>query len=203
MQLVGDLRERGAEILTKANLYVAAARFLCHARETRVRPVRHQRRLQPSRAEAGHLRPLPATAHPDRVDHHALFARVLDHLDLTDELRTEAGRSAVLPVAQHQNDRAAIVLAAVLEHVEPLVDRPPQRRRRIGRNRARQRGAKLTWIAGEGRTDADIVSESPDAYAVVGAQPPEELFAALAQQLQIALHTARDVEQHDETDGLR
>ena len=46
MQLVGDLRKRGAEILPEANLRVAAAGLLRDARETGVGQVGRQHRLE-------------------------------------------------------------------------------------------------------------------------------------------------------------
>jgi len=47
------------------------------------------------------------------------------------------------------------------------------------------------------------MSKRAEANCVVGAKPPEQLAGTVAQQLQIALHAARHVEQHDEANGLR
>src|SRR6185369_5240955 len=46
VQLVGDVGKCGAEILSEANLCVAAAGLLRHKPEARIRKVRRQRRLQ-------------------------------------------------------------------------------------------------------------------------------------------------------------
>jgi hypothetical protein len=47
------------------------------------------------------------------------------------------------------------------------------------------------------------MSKRAEANRVIGAKPPEQLAGTVAEELQIALHAARDVEQHDETNGLR
>ena len=46
------------------------------------------------------------------------------------------------------------------------------------------------------------MSERAEAHTVVGTEPGQQFPGALAQQRQIALHAARDVEHHDEADGL-
>jgi hypothetical protein len=106
VQFVGDLRKCRTEILSGANLHIPAAGFLGDTRETGVWPVRHQRRLQTAGTEAGHLL-TPATSHADPVHHHTELARAIDHFDLADELRPEPDRTAVLAIAQHQDDRAS------------------------------------------------------------------------------------------------
>src|SRR4029079_7765325 len=45
--------------------------------------------------------------------------------------------------------------------------------------------------------------ERPQTNGIVSSQPFEELTGTFAEQLQIALHAARHVEQHDEANGLR
>ena len=52
MELVGDPRKRGAQILAEADFEITAARFLCDACETRIRQVRQQRCLQTARPDA-------------------------------------------------------------------------------------------------------------------------------------------------------
>src|SRR5262245_17411247 len=166
VQLVGDLRECGAEILTGSNLHVTAASFFRHFRETRIGPVLHQRRLQTTRAESRHLL-TPATSHADSVDHHAELACAIDHFDLAHELRPEPSGTAVLSVTQDEDDRSPIVFLTILEDAEAFVDRAPQRRRRIWRNRTRERCLQLHGIAYERPSDRHVMPKGTEANSVV------------------------------------
>ena len=85
VELVGDSRERGAEILSEADLGVAAAGFLGHPGKPGIRQILGEHRLEPGGPEGGHPRLAAAAPHADGVDHHALAARALDHFHLADE----------------------------------------------------------------------------------------------------------------------
>src|SRR4029453_11322691 len=95
VEFISDLRKCRTEILTGADLHVAAAGFFRDARETGVGPVAHQRGLQTTGAKARHVL-TTATAHADPVHHHAKFSRAIDDFDLAHELRLEANRTPVL-----------------------------------------------------------------------------------------------------------
>src|SRR4030095_15597019 len=70
-------------------------------------------------------------------------------------------------------------------------------------NRGRQCAAKLARVARERGTDDNVTSECPDAGAVIGAEPREELFGGSTQQRQVTLHAARHIQHDDEPDRLR
>src|SRR5262249_44139141 len=136
VQPVGSAGERGAKILSEANLDVAAPRFFRDPREAGVWKVREQRRLKTARADARWRLMLPPASHAYAIHHHRLLPGALDHLDLADEWLTEAGRAAVLSVAQNQNDRAAFTFLSERRH--RLVDGAPERRGRVWRDAIRK-----------------------------------------------------------------
>ena len=142
-----------------------------------------------------------AAAHPDRVNHHVFAARAIDDVGLARRTLAKARRTAVLAIAQHENHFAAVVLLAKGAH--RLLDGAPERRRRIGRDRRRQRSVELARIVAERWADRDFVPEAPDARDVVLQKTSEELGTRRAEQRCVALHAAGHVEHHDETYGLR
>ena len=111
---------------------------------------------------------------------------------------TKAELAGVLAVAQHEDDLARLV--TVVERTERLVDRAPERRRRIGRDRGRQRGGERLRVVRERRADGDLVPERADTRDIFRTKPREELRARGAQQRQVALHAAGDIQHDDEPD---
>ena len=201
MQLVGDPREGGAEVLPIANLRVAAARLLRDAREAGVGQVAQHRGPEPVRPDPRLRLPLAPAPHADGVDHHAVVARAVDDAGLAGTLPAGTDRAGVLPVTQHEDHAARLVL--VVECVHRLVERAPERRGRAGNNHLRQRPPELPGISRERRIDGDLVPERADARHVVGAERQEEQVGGFAQEREVALHAARDVQHDDEPDRLR
>ena len=201
VQLVGDSSESGAEVLPEANLRVAAAGLLRDAREAGVRQVGRQHRLEAAWTDARLHRPRAPAAHADGVDHHVIVARAVDDLGLADETLTEADRAAVLPVAQHEDHATLFASSPNASSASSTA-----RQSGVGASGAIAFGSAARSSSGfarERRTDGDLVPERADARAVVRAEPREELLRGGAQQRQVALHAARDVQHDDEADGLR
>jgi hypothetical protein len=108
--------------------------------------------------------------------------------------------AGVLAVAQDEDH--APRLALVAERVHGVVERSPERSRRIGCDRGWQRRLQFLGIAREGGADRDLVSERTDPRLIVWAQPRKKLRRSGSKQLQVALHAARDVQHDDQPDRL-
>ena len=66
-----------------------------------------------------------------------------------------------------------------------------------------QRSLKLLGIAREGGADRDLVPERTHPRLIVWAQPRKKLCRSCSEQLQVALHTAGDIQHDDQPDRLR
>jgi hypothetical protein len=189
--------EGGREVVTRLDLEVAPARFERNGREARVGPVCRERcRVEhgPALARRG------AAPHPDRVDHHPVALCAVHHERQRDERLAELHRPRVLAVAQHQHDAAP---SALRKPVERGIHGGPQRRRRVGRNRGRERRVERRRVAGERRADGDLAAERADSHLVVGTKSRVQLPARLAEDAEIPVHASAHVEQDDEADRLR
>jgi len=203
VQLVGDRPECRPEILPVADLGVAAAGLLRDDRQAGIGQIRGDHRLQPAAPQTRVHRLAASTAHADGVDHHVFLARAVDDLGLTDHALLETERHRVFAIAQHEDDGARVALSFSLERIQRVVARAPERRRRIRGDRGRERPPKFFEIVRELRADDDLMAERADAHDIVFLQTPEQLLGSRAQQLEVALHAARDVEEHDQANRLR
>jgi hypothetical protein len=105
---------------------------------------------------------------PDRVNHHIVEPRPINHASLTPGALTKADGSAVLPVAQHEDHLARSIGSA--ESAERVVEGTPEWRGRVRQNPRGQRGQELVGVARERRADLDVLSECTHASHVVGKQ---------------------------------
>ena len=195
------------------NFDVAAAGLLGDSREARIREIVHDRRAQAAGAEA--RRPaLPAPAvHADRVDHHVLVTRAIDDLSLARRVLLDAGlpspraappgdRPRILAVAQDE-DRAAVVPA-----LRPKAS--------IAWSSAFQSGVGASGGIASGSAAASARASCVNSSLIVTSRPKlptrakssgrswaNSVAGRLAQDRQVALHAAGDVEHHDEPDRLR
>ena len=120
---------------------VAATGLLRDAREAGIGQVGVQHRLQAARTDSRRASAAGSgcACRWRRSSRRRARARSMTCAWLTNRV-AEADRAAVLAVAQHEDHVARVALVA--ERVERLVERAPERRRRIGRNRLRQRRAR-------------------------------------------------------------
>ena len=111
------------------------------------------------------------------------------------------GATAVATLFPLPHDAAQV--AVLLERIHRLIDGLPERRWSVSGDLLGKSFPELVRIARELGTDRHLVAKAAETRHVVGAEPHEELLRRGAQQLQIALHAARDVEHHDQLNRLR
>src|SRR3954464_5738424 len=201
VQLVDDMREGGQQVLAVADLDVAAAGLLRDAGQPGIGQVRHQRRLQSAGSCARRHRSPLAAVHADAVDHHVVGARAVDDVGLARDALAEPDRSAVFAVTEDEDGAPLIRRVAKCGH--RLIDRAPQRCRRIRLDIGRDCGPQFIAGAREVRADDDLAAEAADARQVGGPEPGDQRVGGAAQQRQVAFHAPGHVEQDDQPDRLR
>ena len=129
------------------------------------RAVRHDHGVQVRRAARPTAGGSAAAAHSDRVDHHVVTPRSIDDVRLARRTLAKLIGPLSLPSLSTRITLRRSSSSPNASH--RLIDRAPERRRRVGMISYGSAALSSRAVARKGRADRDLASEGPDAGDVV------------------------------------